>query len=86
MNEKTAIQRAVDIAGGQTALARLCGVTPQAVQKWESQGYVPHRRVPQVVRAIDFKMSYHEFDSYLWPIDYRPPCPSANTANTQSTT
>jgi DNA-binding transcriptional regulator YdaS (Cro superfamily) len=80
----TAIQKAVEIAKGQTALARLCGVTPQAVQKWVSQGYVPPKRVPAVVKAIDFKISYHEFDSLLYPPEYLIPCPPANTANTQN--
>lgn len=48
----TGIARAVDIAGGQSALARLLeDVTQQAVQQWERAGYVPTGRVAAVSRA-----------------------------------
>lgn len=48
---KTGIARAVEAAGGQSALARLLdGITQQAVQQWERAGYVPTGRVAAVSR------------------------------------
>lgn len=47
----TGIARAVEAAGGQSALARLLeDVTQQAVQQWERAGYVPTGRVAAVSR------------------------------------
>lgn len=43
------ISKAVKLAGSQTALAKAVGVKPQAVQKWEAQGFVPAPRC----RAIE---------------------------------
>lgn len=44
----TALARAVLAAGGQSALARAVGVTPQAVQQWVRQGQVSHHKVLDV--------------------------------------
>jgi DNA-binding transcriptional regulator YdaS (Cro superfamily) len=41
---ENSVQRAARIAGGQSALARAVGVTPQAVQKWCAAGEVPPSR------------------------------------------
>jgi len=41
---ETGIQKAVRLAGSQTALGEGVGLTPQAVQKWVDQGYVPVKR------------------------------------------
>jgi len=48
---KTAIQRAVDAAGSQSALARLIGVTPQRVQQMVDDGKVSHNQVIPIERA-----------------------------------
>jgi DNA-binding transcriptional regulator YdaS (Cro superfamily) len=42
---QTALVRAVDKLGGQTAAARKLGVTQQAVQYWIKTGRVPPLRV-----------------------------------------
>ncbi len=47
---KTGIARAVEAAGGQSALARLLDVSQQAVQQWLLQGYVPTGRVADMSR------------------------------------
>ena len=47
---KTGIARAVDIAGGQSALARLLDVSQQAVQQWLLAGYAPTGRVADLSR------------------------------------
>lgn len=48
---KTAIQRAVEAAGSQSALARLIGVTPQRVQQMVDFGKASHNRVIAIERA-----------------------------------
>lgn len=35
------LEKALRLAGGQTALANIVGLTPQAVQKWVSLGSFP---------------------------------------------
>lgn len=47
----TAIERAVQAAGSQTALAKVLGVTPQAVSAWVEQGFTPPYRVIGVAAA-----------------------------------
>lgn len=59
---ETGIQKAVRLAGSQTALARLSGVTPQAVQKWVTQGYVPSERCRQVETALNGGVARYELN------------------------
>lgn len=42
------IQRAVDAAGSQRALAIILGVTQQAVAQWVGRGYAPAERVVEI--------------------------------------
>jgi DNA-binding transcriptional regulator YdaS (Cro superfamily) len=47
-----AVERAVQIAGGQAALARTLDVTPQAVHQWaRGVRQVPIERAQQIERA-----------------------------------
>lgn len=41
---KTGVQRAIEAAGGPTALGRLWGITYFAIHKFERQGYFPLER------------------------------------------
>lgn len=50
---ETGIQKAVRLAGSQTALGVRLNVKPQAVQKWVAQGYAPAERC----RAIEDEFS-----------------------------
>lgn len=45
---KTGIELAVDLAGGQTELAKRLGVSQQAVFKWLKQGFVPLMRAQEI--------------------------------------
>lgn len=45
---KSGIQVAVEFVGSQSELARRLNVTPQAVQSWVTQGYVPNSRVIEI--------------------------------------
>lgn len=38
---KTGLDKAIDLAGGQTAIANIVGLTPQAIQKWVANGCLP---------------------------------------------
>ena len=42
---KTATNKAIVLAHGQTALAQHFGIKPQAVQKWQARGRIPAMRV-----------------------------------------
>lgn len=60
----TAVRAAVIAAGSRTALARLLGIKPQAVEQWR---YIPHKRVRDVARVT--KIPLH----VLRPDLYDPP-------------
>lgn len=45
MSAKTALKKAIKIAGGQSALARKLGISQQSIQQWV---VVPVKRVKQV--------------------------------------
>jgi DNA-binding transcriptional regulator YdaS (Cro superfamily) len=60
-------QRAADAAGGQSALARLIGCTPQAVQKMCATGHVPAERVLQIEAAVGAQVTRHELRPDLYP-------------------
>ena len=50
--KKEAIQRACEIAGGQSAMARLLGVKPPSVNEWIKGGRpVPAARCPAIEKA-----------------------------------
>jgi len=64
MNTETPIMTAVRIAGGQSSLARACGVTPQAVQQWVDSGQVSHKKVIAVEVATGIKRTALRPDIY----------------------
>jgi DNA-binding transcriptional regulator YdaS (Cro superfamily) len=47
----SAIQSAVAAVGGQTALAKIILVSPQAVNQWVARGSVSHTKVLAVEKA-----------------------------------
>ena len=49
----TGIRKAIEAAGGEVALADLCGVTQQAVSKWKQRGYVPLRPVDRATQITN---------------------------------
>lgn len=50
---ETNVQKAVRLAGGQTALAKALGVTPQAVQQWVDSGVVPADKCPRIEKLLN---------------------------------
>ncbi|WP_074749355.1 transcriptional regulator [Halomonas caseinilytica] len=57
MCPRKALEKAIKKAGSQTALARSCGVSQQAVQQWVATGKVPATRVMSVVSACSGAVS-----------------------------
>lgn len=63
--EELPICKAAKAAGGQSALARLLKVTPQAVQKMCASGRVPAERVLDIEKATG--VSRHELRPDIYP-------------------
>ncbi|MGE4324132.1 MAG: transcriptional regulator [Sphingobium sp.] len=69
-----ALQRAVEILGSQSALARICGVSQTAVWKWlQSSKRLPAEHVLRVEAATG--VSRHWLRPDIYPVDL-PPAPS----------
>jgi len=62
---ETAIEKAFHYVGGAAELARLCQVTPQAVDRWKKR--VPAERVLQIVRATNNAVTASELRADLYP-------------------
>ena len=69
MTTESAIQKAVNHAGGQSALARRLGLKPQAVQRWCKVGLVPAERVLDVERIVAAKVTRYELRPDIYPND-----------------
>ena len=63
MNPVTELIESFGLAG----LAALCGVSYQAVRKWEAAGRVPASRVVDVHRATDAQVSLHRLNPDVYP-------------------
>lgn len=78
MVKLSAIQRACDLVGGQSRLARevarISGdrITPQAVQQWVQAGVVPAKRVLAVESATCGQVLRHELRPDLYPEQTEP--------------
>jgi DNA-binding transcriptional regulator YdaS (Cro superfamily) len=79
------LQKAVTAAGGQTALARACGVMQQVVWNWmhRSSGEVPADRCPAIERATDGQVTcealrpdvrWQRIPDPAWPHPEGRPC------------
>lgn len=64
-----AIERAAQILGGQSALARKLGCTPQAISKMCSTGRVPAERVLAIEVATEGAVTRHELRPDLYPVE-----------------
>ncbi|WP_414691760.1 YdaS family helix-turn-helix protein [Noviherbaspirillum sp.] len=59
---ETGIQKAVRLAGSQTALGCILKVKPQAVQKWVAQGYAPAERCRAIEDAFAGEVTRYELN------------------------
>lgn len=64
---KSAVKRAIRKVGSQSNLARLVGVTPQAVQQWTAANRVSVRKVLDVEKATG--ISRHDLRPDIYPRD-----------------
>lgn len=55
------------LVGGQSAMARALGMTPQAVQKWCATGNVPVSRVLEIETLTRGEVSRHELRPDIYP-------------------
>ncbi len=63
----TSVIRLVELAKGQSNLARALNVRPQAVQQWVRSGRVPPERVLDAARVVDFAVTPHELAPKFYP-------------------
>ena len=63
---ESGISAAVRLAGNQTALARLLGVSPQAVQKWVSARCVPPERCLSIERALSRRVDRYALNPRIF--------------------
>lgn len=61
------MQKAASAAGGNSALAREFGISPQAVQQWCASGRPPAERVLDVERITG--VSRHDLRPDIYPIE-----------------
>lgn len=59
---ETGIEKAIRLAGNQSALGRLVGLSPQAIQKWVAQGFVSVRSCPKVEEALNGQVTRYELN------------------------
>lgn len=52
LRARGALQEALEKAGGRAALANLCGVRRQAIDKWLNRGQASHLRARLIERAL----------------------------------
>lgn len=62
----SAIEQAIEAAGGLTKLADSLKVSPQVIFNWRKRG-VPAERVLDVERATDGRVTRHELRPDLYP-------------------
>lgn len=55
-----ALERAIEAAGGLSALAGAIDVSPQVVSNWRSRGRVPPERCDAIERATNGAVTSHE--------------------------
>lgn len=72
MNEKQKkqafekLKKAIELVGGQTALARICGVQQSTVFGWKR---APAERAIQIEKATNAKVTRYELRPDLYPKD-----------------
>lgn len=81
MNTIKALLKAIDIVGGQAALARFCGVSQPSVNKWlHKSRYVPAERVLDIERATKGKVTRYQLRPDIYPPEeYRREGKSSST-------
>ena len=63
---ETGIAKAIRLAGSQTALGNMLSLTPQAIQKWAAQGFVPADRCREVEEKLGGKVTRYELNTQVF--------------------
>lgn len=66
---ETGISKAIRLVGSQTALGNMLGLTPQAIQKWATQGFVPGDRCLVVEAKLDGQVTRYELNPAVFGTD-----------------
>ena len=68
----TGIKKAVEICGKQTLLAKACGASQQAVNKWVSgKNMMDVKYIPSIIQATNFEVNPTELRPDVdWPTIY----------------
>ena len=77
------ITKAIRLTGDQTALGVMAGVTPQAVQKWFAQGWVPSKRCLKLEELLKGAVTRYELNPQVFG---DPPVPSPQAAHPRAAT
>lgn len=66
---ETGVSKAIRLAGSQTALGNLLGLTAQAIQKWAAQGFVPGNRCREVEKKLGGQVTRYELNPEVFGSD-----------------
>ncbi len=67
LNDLPPTKRAITHAGGPTELAKVLGVTPQAVSRWSAANQIPAKWVLPLEALIEGAVKRHELRPDLYP-------------------
>lgn len=62
-----ALKRAIELAGGQTALGQLIEKRQSSVRNWALAGRIPAEYVIPVSRSLGFKITPHQLRPDIYP-------------------
>jgi len=60
MDISASTTKAIELAGGVTRVASVCGVSVPAVSRWKSRGRIPPGHVLDVERMVDSAVTRYE--------------------------
>ena len=66
---ETGIAKAIRLAGSQTALGKMLGLSPQAIQKWAAQGNAPGERCREIETLLDGQVTRYELNPAVFGDD-----------------
>lgn len=65
--KRSAAEKAIEIAGGLTAVGNALRVSPQAVYRWRKERRVPVEHVLALERLVSGRVSRHDLRPDIYP-------------------